>query len=166
MNNNITNKIGNRPQTETVSGVNSNHKETYNLEQIVLPLPPNMGEETRFEMELYARFMRHLREVPNNRMEIKILSSIRFVGDIMEVGEALVAKTLVDLGLLAPRKAFPVSFLDFADKGMMRTNWDFGAPPASVLKLHDHWNKIGEDRFGRVMPSQFAVFSESEFITA
>ena len=153
-----------RPQTEQISNP-SNHNAAYNLERIILPLPPEAGEETRFEMEVYVRFMRHLREVPNNRMEIKMLAAMQFAADMMETGDALIAKTLVDLGLRAPRKAFPVAFLDFVDKGIQRTSWDHNSPPVSVMKLHGHWNKIGEDRFGSGLPKQYSVYNENNYAT-
>ncbi|PJB70646.1 MAG: hypothetical protein CO093_07295 [Alphaproteobacteria bacterium CG_4_9_14_3_um_filter_47_13] len=159
----MRNKINNRPQTEPISSP-SNHKTANNYERVILPLPPQAGEETRFEMEIYVRFMRHLRDVPTSRMEIKILAAIQFAADVMETGDALVTKTLVDLGLKAPRKAFPVSFLDFADKGIMRTNWDHGSLPASVVKLHHHWNKIGEDRFSYGMAGQYSVYNENHYV--
>ncbi|MGZ9097101.1 MAG: hypothetical protein ACXW30_02250 [Micavibrio sp.] len=143
-------------------------------EQIVLPLPPVMtdlavGQDTRFEMEVYARFMRHLRNVPNSRMEIKILSSIQFTADMLDIGEELVAKTLADLGLKAPRKAFPGSFLEFCDKCLLRRSLegrldDFGGTPNAVLLLKDHWDSIGEDRFGP-LPIKYAVFNEGLLIS-
>ncbi len=126
-------------------------------ERVQLPLPPAAGNETKFEMEIYARFMRHLRAVPNSRMEIKILSSMQFTADMMDISDALVAKTLVDCGLKAPRKAFPVSFLDFVDKSVMRSSWDVASPPVSVMKLRDFWDTIGEDRFSHTVPSRYAV---------
>lgn len=134
-------------------------------QRIQLPLPPQAGNDTRFEMEVYARFMRHLRAVPNSRMEIKIFSAIQFTADLMDVSDALVAKTLVDCGLKAPRKAFPVSFLDFVDKSMMRTSWDAGSPPVSVMKLRDFWDRIGEDRFAHTMPSRYAVQNQMGYIS-
>ena len=116
-------------------------------ERIALPLPPSLGDDTRFEMDIYARFMRHLRNVPNHKMEVKILASIKFTADAMDIGDALVAKTLTDLGLRAPRQAFPVSFLEFTDRAAQRSAWDNGTPPASITELHEHWERIGEDRF-------------------
>lgn len=143
----------------------SNHNTAYSHDRVILPLPPGAGEETRFEMEIYARFMRHLRIVPNSRMEIKILSAIQFTADMMNISDALVAKTLVDLGLLAPRRAFPVSFLDYADKSLMRTSWDNSMPQPGILKLRDHWDRIGEDRFAHAMPRRYAVYQERSYLS-
>lgn len=132
-------------------------------DRIVLPLPPSHGEEARFEMEVYARFMRHLRHVPNSRMEIKILSAIHFTSDIMDTSDALVSKTLADLGLRAPRKAFPMTFLDFVDKSTMRSGWDLGSPPASVSALKRHWDEIGEDRFATLMRSDYGLYNSNVY---
>ncbi len=127
---------------------------------VTLPLPPQRGEgDVRFEMEIYARFMRHLRSVPSSRMEIKILSAIQFTSDMMDTSDALVAKTLVDLGLRAPRRAFPVTFLDFVDKITMRANKDLGTPPPSVIALKNHWNRTGEDRFAGIEGTAFATYN-------
>lgn len=129
-------------------------------ERIHLPLPPALELEARFEMEIYARFMRHLREVPNSRVEIKVLSAIQFTADMMDVGDALVAKTLVDLGLRAPRHAFPPAFLDFADRALQRTAWDLGGnPPTSIVELRDHWERIGENRFAGMLPGAISVYN-------
>lgn len=130
----------------------------YDHSRITLPLPPTMADEDRFEMEVYARFMRHLRLVPGTRMDIKILSSIQFTADMMDHGDALVAKILVDLGLRAPRRAFPVAFLDFVDKSMQRFAADMGTPSASAMALKQHWDKIGEERFSMAIQNQFALY--------
>lgn len=132
-------------------------------DNIALPIPPVNTDELKFEMEIYARFMRHLRNVPSKRAEIKILSSIQFTADMMEVGEALVAKTLVDLGLRAPRKAFPVSFLDFVDKSIQRTSWEFGSPPTSVIVLQQHWRSLGDDPVKPYMTRDYGVYNETMF---
>jgi len=136
------------------------HSENMISERTALPLPPALGNETKFEMEIYARFMRHLRNVPNSKMEIKILSSIHFTADMMDVADELVAKTLVDLGLRAPRRAFPVAFLDFSDKALQRRVWDCGPAPAPLAALRDHWDKIGEDRFSGAVRNHYAIFNE------
>jgi hypothetical protein len=113
--------------------------------KVVLPLPPQ--EESRIEMEIYARFMRHLRNVPNSRMEIKILSAIQFTADMLDIGDALVAKTLVDCGLRAPRQSFPTDYLEFIDNSLLRSGWEVGGPSASAAELKAHWDNIGEDKF-------------------
>lgn len=114
--------------------------------KIILPLPPS-DKNARAEMEVYARFMRHLRMVPNSLPEIKILSAIQFTADIIDIGDALVAKTLVDLGLRAPRKSFPSDYLEFIDKSLLRTGWQVGGPTQGAADLKLHWDKIGEDKF-------------------
>lgn len=130
----------------------------------VLPLPPSPGEEARFEMEVYARFMRHLRHVPSSRADVKVLASIQFTADMMDTGEALVARVLVDQGLRAPRRAFPASFIDFADRAAMRMAWGDDHPPSgSMLALREHWDRIGEGRFGSALRSHYAVYSDTVY---
>lgn len=135
-----------------------------NQDNIVLPLPPTADESKKFEMEIYARFMRHLRHVPNSRPAIKVLSSIQFTADMLDTSDALVSKILVDLGLRAPRKAFPMTFLDFADKSMQRAAWEPGCTPESVVALNEHWNHIGEERFRSLINRDYAVQNETVFI--
>ena len=127
-------------------------------ENIVLPLPPLQKLEA-IEVEIYARFMRHLRLVPNSRMEIKILSAIQFTSDMMDLNDAIVAKTLADMGLRAPRKAFPEAYLEHLDRSLMRSGWDVGGPCASSIDMKAYWDKIGEDRFASVR-RDYGVLSE------
>lgn len=125
--------------------------------RIVLPLPPSMAHEDRFEMEVYARFMRHLRLMPGSRMDIKILSAIQFTADMMDHGDALVAKILVDLGLRVPRRALPVAYNDFVDKSMQRHARGNGSPSQALLALKAHWDAIGEDEVSFVHISAYAM---------
>lgn len=129
---------------------------------IVLPLPPS-DKNANTEMEIYARFMRHLRMVPNSQMEIKILSAIQFTADMIDIGDALVAKTLVDLGLRAPRKSFPSAYLEFIDKSLLRTGWEVGGPTKSAAELKIHWDKIGEDKFA-AFRGDIPVATETVFV--
>ncbi len=117
----------------------------------LLPLPPETlsfdRDDAAVNMEIYARFMQHLRHVPNSRMEIKILSAIQFTADMMDYTDAQVAKVLVDLGLRSSRAAMPADFLSFADQALMRSRWDVGGPNEALLALKDHWDRTGEDKF-------------------
>ncbi|MGH1456910.1 MAG: hypothetical protein ACRBDI_09030 [Alphaproteobacteria bacterium] len=88
---------------------------------------------------LYLRFMGHLRHVPVSRAEIKILSSIQFTADMTDNSDAYIASVLVEMGLRAPRLAFPNSFLDFADRTLMRRDWDVGAPSDGLMALQEYW---------------------------
>lgn len=99
------------------------------------------------EMEIYVFFMRHLRLVPNSRMEIKILSAIQFTADLLGCSDAHVSRVLVDLGLRAPRMAFPADFLSYADAALMRSGWEVGGPSAALLALKKFWDVNGEDKF-------------------
>lgn len=117
-----------------------------NKECVTLPFPPleTQGTQTDFGMDVYVRFMRHLRIIPCSKYEIRILSAIQFVADSMNEDDAQIAKILVDLGLRAPRMAFPESFLEFIDYRIMRGCTNDGS---SLYQLIDHWNGIGEDPF-------------------
>lgn len=130
--------------TQTIS-----NKASFSLQndKHTLPLPPQASEERKEDMALYARFMRHLRHVPNSRMEIKILSAIQFTSDMLDYSDAHVAKTLVDLGLRAPRMAFPADFLIYMDQAMTRSVFDIGGPSAGMQELKAFWDAIGEDKF-------------------
>ncbi len=125
----------------------SNDNQSGGLRHTVLPLPPDITNEMHVEIDLYARFMRHLRMVPNSREEIKVLSAIQFTADMMDLTDALVAKTLVNLGLRAPRSAFPASYLEHVDKSLMRSGWEVGGPDAGTIDLKAYWDQIGEDPF-------------------
>lgn len=121
---------------------------SYKNERIALPLPPHTPADGQQEdMAIYARFMRHLRHVPNSRMEIKILSAIQFTADMLDLSDAHTAKILVDMGLRAPRMAFPADFLGYADQALMRSGTEIGAPSEGVIGLKEFWDNIGEDKF-------------------
>jgi len=117
--------------------------------KIFLPMPPERIN-MKSEMEVYARFMRHLRMVPTSSADIKILSAIQFTADLLNQSDAYISKTLVDLGLRAPRKAFPADYLEFVDKSTLRSNREVGGPSSSTVALCDHWFTIGEDKFAAV----------------
>lgn len=139
----------------------SNDNQTHSS-NVTLPLPPQ-NINARSEMEIYARFMRHLRLVPNSRFEIKVLSSIQFTADMLDITDALVAKTLVDLGLRCPRNALPMAYLDFVDTSLLRSGWVVGAPTKSAAELKQFWDKIGEDKFAAYR-RDVAVTAEPNFV--
>lgn len=115
------------------------------MDNVILPVP-ELHATSNEEMEIYARFMRHLRYVPNSRMEIKILSSIQYVADMMHSSDAYVARVLIDMGLRTPRAALPDDYLEHIDQALMRDEWEVGAASISIRALRDHWSRIGEDR--------------------
>lgn len=131
--------------------------------RIALPLPPSSVRDDRAEMDVYARFMRHLRHVPCSRMEIKILSAIQFTADMTDHSDAAVARILVDLGLRAPRLAFPADFLRFADQSFMRSPRDVGGPSASLRELKVHWETIGESPFAAVS-GEYSLAGEGVYL--
>ncbi|PZQ46015.1 MAG: hypothetical protein DI551_05980 [Micavibrio aeruginosavorus] len=136
----------------------ANDNKTVSHADVSLPLPPLQAKEA-MEVEIYARFMRHIRLVPNSRMEIKILSAIQFTSDMMDLNDAIVAKTLADMGLRAPRRAFPESYLEHVDRSLMRSGWDVGGPCASSIEMKSHWDNIGEDKFAAYR-REYSILSE------
>jgi len=116
------------------------------FDNVFLPLPPLDGADS-LDLEVYARFMRHIRLVPNSRTDIKVLSGIQFTADMMDLNDAIVSKMLADMGLRAPRRAFPESYLDHVDQTLMRSGWDVGGPSASSIDMKRFWDDIGEDKF-------------------
>lgn len=111
--------------------------------RIYLPLPPEKIE-MRGEMEIYARFMRHLRVVPNVSAEIKILSAIQFTADLLNHHDAYIAKILVNLGLRAPKNSFPAAYLEFVEKINLQSNLEGGSASSHTRSLCKHWHNIGE----------------------
>lgn len=123
-----------------------NQEKTEIFENVFLPLPPLDGA-TKDVMEVYGRFMRHVRLVPNSNIYIKILSGIQFTADMMDLSDALVSKMLADMGLRAPRKAFPESYLDHVDRSLMRDITQTGSACESSIDMKRFWDDIGEDKF-------------------
>ncbi|MEM7650545.1 MAG: hypothetical protein AAF204_00490 [Pseudomonadota bacterium] len=112
---------------------------------VLLPIAPENPEDA--DMGIYARFMQHLRCVPNSRMDIKVLSAIQFTADMMDYSDAHISKILVEFGLRAPRMAFPAEFLSFADQSLIRDGWAVGGPSKALKELQTFWYQHGEDRF-------------------
>jgi hypothetical protein len=110
----------------------------------ILPcLPENVGPAER---DIYFGFIRALREGSSRRMEVRIMTAIHRAADVTDNSDAYVSRTLVDMGLMAPRLAFPGDFLDHVDATLVR-----GRPlrtiPASYTALAHHWAAIGEDLY-------------------
>lgn len=125
---------------------NDHHKSVEIFENVFLPLPPLDGADD-VELEVYARFMRHIRLVPNSRIEIKVLSAIQFTSDMMDMNDAIISKMLADMGLRAPSGAFPGAYLDHVYSALMRCGRDAGGPCASSVDMKRFWDDIGEDKF-------------------
>ncbi len=133
------------------------------MSNIIYPIPPTEIERS-LELDIYARFMRHIRLIPHNREEIKILMGIQFVSDMTASSEAHVTKVLVDLGLRTPRFALPAEYLDYVDASMLRDGLEYGAPSASAKELVNYWASIGEDRFAGVK-RQYTLLDEEIYVS-
>ena len=129
--------------------LNTVHSHVSEDGRTILPVPATGLKPSDSDAEIYVRFMRHLRHVPNNRLEIKVLSAIQFTADMTDNSDAHVAKVLMDFGLRSSRMAFPADFLRFADQSFARSTWSVGGPSKALLELRAHWEAIGEDRFAQ-----------------
>lgn len=116
----------------------------YSPHHCQLPKAPDDHSFRSEDMDIYMRFMRHLRNVPAGDVSVKIVSSIQFTADFLVSSDAHVAKVLVDLGLRAPRQAFPASFLDYADGALSQGGWSFGGANKHIKQLHSYWVRIGD----------------------
>ena len=119
---------------------------------ILLPLPPlepthTIGVDEKFEMEIYVRFMRCLRNVSNMQRETAILTSLQFVADMVEMPITKVVEILVDLGLRAPRSAFPEAYIKLIDQATMQDIYDVRLTHFPLRDLRHHWQAIREDKF-------------------
>lgn len=111
---------------------------------VILPcLPENTGAAER---EIYMSFIRSLREGPSRRMEVRVLTAIHRAADATDNSDAYVSRVLADMGLMAPRLAFPGDFLDHVDANLMRDRKLHAVPP-SYTALAYHWSAIGEDLY-------------------
>lgn len=101
------------------------------------------GEKNPFACDLYEHFIFHIRNSNVHLMELRIFEAIQSAAVNMGISNAFAAATLVDLGLRAPRKAFPASFLDYADKARAAGRSHETAP--SLMALNDHWYVLREN---------------------
>ncbi len=97
------------------------------------PLPPTMFHRFADGMDVYVRFMRHLRVSHHARASVNILLAMEAVVASTDHDALSTAMILVDLGLRAPRAAFPAVFLDLVDGASGRD-----MSPA-ILGLMQHW---------------------------
>ncbi|NBX66098.1 MAG: hypothetical protein EBQ96_03775 [Proteobacteria bacterium] len=112
--------------------------------RIILPCQPeNAG---KIEREIHLAFFKSFREGPHRRMETRILTAIHRAADVTDNSDAYVSRVLVDMGLMAPRLAYPGDFLDHVDATLLRDRPLRTVPP-SYLALTAHWSAIGEDGY-------------------
>lgn len=107
------------------------------------PIPPVDFMNFAHDMDIYVRFMRHLRFSPHSREDIRILATIGFVADMIGAGDADVAGTLIDMGLRVPRTALPASYLMMVDQHLLRAD---AVPSLALTDLVVHWHRIAEAR--------------------
>ena len=111
---------------------------------VILPcLPENTGTTER---DIYMAFIRAFREGPQRRMEVRLLTAIHRAADETDNSDAYVSRVLVDMGLMAPRLAYPADFLDHVDATIVRDR-PLRTIPASYVALTQHWAAIGEELY-------------------
>lgn len=103
------------------------------------PLPPTAFGKWADEMDIYVRFMRHVRASNYTKAEQRIFSAIQVAAVGMGRGDAETAMILVDLGLRAPRGAFPAEFLYMADQAVCRLAMWGQEPGRGVRELVTYW---------------------------
>lgn len=124
----------------TTTPINTSRKAT----RIILPcLPESAGG---IEREIHLAFFKSFREGPHRRMETRILTAIHRAADVTDNSDAYVSRVLVDMGLMAPRLAYPGDFLDHVDATLLRDRPLRTVPPA-YLALTAHWAAIGEEGY-------------------
>jgi hypothetical protein len=111
---------------------------------VILPcLPESAGSNER---DIYMSFIRAVREGPSRRMEVRIMTAIHRAADNTDNSDAYVSRVLADMGLMAPRLAFPGDFLDHVDATLMRGR-PLRSVPAAYIALAYHWAAMGEDLY-------------------
>jgi len=108
----------------------------------ILPCLPEHAGAT--ERNIYMSFIRSLRESTHRRMEVRILTAIHKAADQTDNSDAYVSRVLVDMGLMAPRIAFPGDFLDHVDATLLRDR-PLKTVPSSYQALTRHWGALGEE---------------------
>ena len=122
-----------------------------NTPNIEYPVAPQdmieIAESCSEETIIQKRFMKYLGATDDSREDIRILKAIQVTADMLDYSDAHIAKVLIDLGLRAPRMAFPADFLSFADNALMRGRWEMGAASNTLRELQSFWYKAGDDKF-------------------
>ena len=141
-------------------------------DHVNLPMPPELNikennslasiEAGDMQHEIYAVFMKCLRQVQNSRSIVKVLAAIQNTADYLGLSDAYVTKILVDLGLRAPRRAFPKEFLDFTDRKHVQI--DTAGQDAALSSLFDHWRAHGESRFTAFYHADYALPQKTVFV--
>jgi hypothetical protein len=119
-------------------------KSSHTAIRIILPCLPESAGAT--EKQIYMGFIQALRAGAGRRMEVRILTAIHRAADLTGNSDAYVSRVLADMGLMAPRLAFPGDFLDHVDATFLRTRPLRTIPPAYAALAH-HWMTIGEDLY-------------------
>ncbi|PJB72068.1 MAG: hypothetical protein CO093_03835 [Alphaproteobacteria bacterium CG_4_9_14_3_um_filter_47_13] len=113
------------------------------IEPVILPSPPSSADMDSLKNEIYKCFMKSLYKFSSHNARPEILPAIESVSTTLDISTAFVAKTLTDLGLRAPRREYPASFLDFADHAHSKFIESYKTP-SCIAALQDYWRAIKE----------------------
>lgn len=137
---------------------------TLSCGNVILPCGED-ARENSFNAEVFKRFISHLSHVPISRAEIKVLSSIQFTADMLDLSDAHVSKILVELGLRAPRIAFPMEFLEYSDAAVMRQGWNVGAPSKAMMELRQYWLRYHREvEMNTAFPAARSLLEEKSMV--
>lgn len=92
------------------------------------------------EIDIFVHFTGHYRNTPQIEEQYKILNAIQYVAVLMDHSDEYISRQLVEMGLRAPRDAFPIDFLSYFDRVIERKGQHIGGPSDAMLELLDQWN--------------------------
>ena len=107
----------------------------------IMPLPP---EDGKFAHECYMTFMHHMNRAAGPGLDQRILSAISYTAKATDNSTAHISQLLVEMGLRAPKAAFPGDFISHITERLGRDAWMLGAPTANQMDLARIWQKTPE----------------------
>ena len=108
------------------------------------PLPPTVFDRFGEGLDLYVRFMRIVRASATTNVKAKILSAIQGAAIASGQGDGDASLLLIELGLRAPRAAFPAEFLERMDGALLRRAAGAQDLSPALRDLVIHWHDIGD----------------------
>lgn len=115
----------------------------------------NFDIATEEEIDIYVNFTGHYRNTSHVEDQFKVLNAIQYVAVLMDHSDEYISRKLVEMGLRAPRYAFPMDFQSYFDRAMERIGQKIGAPSPEMLELFDHWNGLSSPMHDISEPRQY-----------
>lgn len=109
------------------------------------------------EIDVYVNFMGHYRNASTNSEQFKVMNAIQYAAVLMDHSDEYISKQLVDMGLRAPRYAFPIDFQSYCDRVIERQGQKIGGPSSAMLELFDQWNGLSVPMHDISKPRFFKV---------